>query len=194
MRELSRDAHAVTLALLREANAVGAQDVLAWQTGYPPPSSFAAGHPVADPDELSAWRCSRAGTPTPRSWSAATLDGPGGDPGRQRRPAPDGHRGRARVAFAPAAAGVHRPGVVHRLDGVPVPLRAPLRRERPGDASCSRRSSRRSALMLRIAGGRVYDPANGVAGEVRDVCLDGGTRRRRRCPRTRRGSTRAGWS
>ena len=28
--------------------------------------------------------------------------------------------------------------------------------------------------MLRIAGGRVYDPANGVAGEERDVCLDGG--------------------
>jgi formylmethanofuran dehydrogenase subunit A len=28
--------------------------------------------------------------------------------------------------------------------------------------------------MLRIAGGRVYDPANGVAGDVRDVCLDDG--------------------
>ncbi len=28
--------------------------------------------------------------------------------------------------------------------------------------------------MLRIAGGRVFDPANGVDGEVRDVCLDGG--------------------
>src|ERR687898_28643 len=28
--------------------------------------------------------------------------------------------------------------------------------------------------MLRIAQGRVYDPANGVDGEVRDVCLDGG--------------------
>ncbi len=28
--------------------------------------------------------------------------------------------------------------------------------------------------MLRIAGGRVYDPANGVAGEVRDVCLRDG--------------------
>jgi formylmethanofuran dehydrogenase subunit A len=27
-------------------------------------------------------------------------------------------------------------------------------------------------VSLRIAGGRVYDPANGVAGEVRDVCLD----------------------
>jgi formylmethanofuran dehydrogenase subunit A len=29
-------------------------------------------------------------------------------------------------------------------------------------------------VTLRIAGGRVYDPANGVAGEVRDVCLDAG--------------------
>src|SRR5947209_6060599 len=28
--------------------------------------------------------------------------------------------------------------------------------------------------MLRITGGTVYDPANGVHGEVRDVCVDGG--------------------
>jgi len=28
--------------------------------------------------------------------------------------------------------------------------------------------------MLRIAGGRVYDPANGIAGEVRDVCVQEG--------------------
>ena len=28
--------------------------------------------------------------------------------------------------------------------------------------------------MLRIVQGRVYDPANGIDGEVRDVCLDGG--------------------
>jgi formylmethanofuran dehydrogenase subunit A len=28
--------------------------------------------------------------------------------------------------------------------------------------------------MLRICGGRVYDPANGIAGEVRDVCLRDG--------------------
>src|SRR3954467_5953327 len=27
-------------------------------------------------------------------------------------------------------------------------------------------------MTLRITGGRVYDPANGVAGDVRDVCLD----------------------
>lgn len=28
--------------------------------------------------------------------------------------------------------------------------------------------------MLRIAGGEVYDPANGIDGEVRDICIDGG--------------------
>src|SRR6478672_3413781 len=28
--------------------------------------------------------------------------------------------------------------------------------------------------MLRITGGTVYDPANGVHGEVRDVCVAGG--------------------
>ena len=39
----------------------------------------------------------------------------------------------ARVAFTTAAAGVHRAGVVHRLDGVPVPFRAPFPSARPGD-------------------------------------------------------------
>ena len=28
--------------------------------------------------------------------------------------------------------------------------------------------------MLRITGGTVYDPANGVDGDVRDVCIDDG--------------------
>lgn len=28
--------------------------------------------------------------------------------------------------------------------------------------------------MLRLTGGKVYDPANGINGEVRDVCIDGG--------------------
>jgi formylmethanofuran dehydrogenase subunit B len=38
----------------------------------------------------------------------------------------------ARVAFAPAADGLEVAGTVHRMDGVPVPLRAPLAAERPG--------------------------------------------------------------
>src|SRR5687767_8630947 len=31
-----------------------------------------------------------------------------------------------------------------------------------------------SATSLRIAGGTVYDPANGVNGEVRDICIADG--------------------
>ena len=49
-------------------------------------------------------------------------------------------------------------------------------------------------MTLRIAGGRVYDPANGVDGEVRDVCLDDGKVVADAARRTRRGSTRAAWS
>ena len=32
----------------------------------------------------------------------------------------------------------------------------------------------RGVFMLRITGGKVYDPANNVNGEVRDVCISGG--------------------
>ena len=34
---------------------------------------------------------------------------------------------------------------------------------------------RRPQLMLRITGGKVYDPANGVNGVVKDVCIADGT-------------------
>ena len=54
VRDLSRDRHAVTLALRGEGNARGAEDVLAWQTGFPAAVSFARGHPRANPGELSA--------------------------------------------------------------------------------------------------------------------------------------------
>jgi formylmethanofuran dehydrogenase subunit A len=29
-------------------------------------------------------------------------------------------------------------------------------------------------MALRITGGEVYDPANGIDGKVRDICIDGG--------------------
>jgi formylmethanofuran dehydrogenase subunit B len=38
----------------------------------------------------------------------------------------------AQVAFATAADGIEVPGTVHRMDGVPLPVRAPLAAERPG--------------------------------------------------------------
>jgi len=142
VRDLSQVTHAVAVTLRHEANAAGAEDVLAWQTGYPSAVSFADGHPRANPGELSAAALLARG----EADAALVI---GSDPhAHLPQPAADRLRaipvvsvdardtataGAARVAFTTAAAGVHRPGVVHRLDGVPVPLRALLESLRPSD-------------------------------------------------------------
>jgi formylmethanofuran dehydrogenase subunit B len=142
VRDLCGVTHAVSVTLRHEGNAAGAEDVLAWQTGYPSAVSFAAGHPWASPGELSAAAVLERG-----GADAALVVG--SDPlGHLPSVAAEGLRAipvvsvdatatatadAARVAFTTAAAGVHRPGVVHRLDGVPVPLRAVLASSRPSD-------------------------------------------------------------
>jgi formylmethanofuran dehydrogenase subunit B len=142
VRDLARGAHVVALALRQEGNARGAEDVLAWQTGYPAAVSFARGHPRARPGEFSAAGLLERGEP-----DAALIVG--FDALRHLPPrAADNLRriptvvvdsratetaAAARVAFATAAAGVQREGTAHRMDGVPVTLRAPLAFERVGD-------------------------------------------------------------
>ena len=140
VRDLSRDRHAVTLALRGDGNARGAEDVLAWQTGFPAAVSFARGHPRAGPGELSAAALLERGEVDAALVVAS-------DPLEHLSPAA-AERLRelpavvvdaratatsqaARVAFATAADGIEVPGTVHRMDGVPVPLRAPLTGERP---------------------------------------------------------------
>ena len=140
VRDLSRDRHAVTLALRSDGNARGAEDVLAWQTGFPAAVSFARGHPRAGPGELSAAtllergevdaalvvasdpleHLSPAAAARLRELPAVVVDARATATSRA-----------ARVAFAAAADGIEVPGTVHRMDGVPVPLRAPLSGERP---------------------------------------------------------------
>src|SRR4051812_41055801 len=142
VRDLARATHVVSVTLRHEGNAAGAEDVLAWQTGYAAAVSFATGHPRANPGGLSAAAVLARGDP-----AAALVVG--SDPLGHLPPAAaerlraipfvsidardTATAGAARVAFTTAAGGVHRPGVAHRLDGVPVPLRAPLRSERPSD-------------------------------------------------------------
>ena len=140
VRDLSRDRHAVTLALRGDGNARGAEDVLAWQTGFPAAVSFAGGHPRGAPGELSAAALLERGEVDAALVVAS-------DPLEHLSPAA-AERLRelpavvvdaratatsqaARVAFATAADGIEVPGTVHRMDGVPVPLRAPLTGERP---------------------------------------------------------------
>ena len=142
VRDLARIAHVVALPLRREGNARGAEDVLAWQTGYPAAVSFARGHPRARPGEFSAAGLLERGEP-----DAALIVGfdalrhlPPRAADNLRRipmvvvdPRATETAAAARVAFATAAAGVQREGTAHRMDGVPVTLRAPLASERVGD-------------------------------------------------------------
>jgi formylmethanofuran dehydrogenase subunit B len=141
VRDLSRERHAVTLGLRGDGNARGAEDVLAWQTGFPAAVSFARGYPRANPGELSAAALLERGEVDAALVVAS-------DPlGHLPAAAADRLRGlpmvvvdaratatseAARVAFATAADGIEVAGTVHRMDGVPVPLRAPLAAERPG--------------------------------------------------------------
>jgi formylmethanofuran dehydrogenase subunit B len=142
VRDLARSAHVVALPLRREAGARGAEDVLAWQTGYPAAVSFARGRPRARPGEFSTAGLLERGEP-----DAALIVGfdalrklPPRAADNLRRipmvvidPRATETASAARVAFATAAAGVQREGTAHRMDGVPVTLRAPLPSERVGD-------------------------------------------------------------
>jgi formylmethanofuran dehydrogenase subunit B len=130
VRDLSRDRHAVTLALRSDGNARGAEDVLAWQTGFPAAVSFARGYPRANPGELSATELLERG-----EVDAALVIAADPPPGLRELPTivvgATATAAAARVAFATAADGIEVAGTVHRMDGVPVPLRPPLAAERP---------------------------------------------------------------
>jgi formylmethanofuran dehydrogenase subunit B len=155
VRDLASIAHVVSLLLRQECNARGAEDVLAWQTGYPAAVSFARGYPRARPGEFSAAGMLERGEP-----DAALVVGFDALRGLSPRAAESLRRiptvvvdpratetaTAARVAFATASAGVQREGTAHRMDGVPVALRAPLASERVGDAEVL------AAIQARIAG------------------------------------------
>jgi formylmethanofuran dehydrogenase subunit B len=142
VRDLARTAHVVALPLRQDGNARGAEDVLAWQTGYPSAVSFARGHPRAQPGEFSAIDVLERGDA-----DAALIvgfDAVGYLPPRaadhMRRiptifvgPGATETAAVARVAFGTAASGVYREGTIQRMDGVPLPLRAPLASSRAGD-------------------------------------------------------------
>jgi formylmethanofuran dehydrogenase subunit B len=132
VRDLNRDRHAVTLALRGDGNARGAEDVLAWQTGFAGPVSFARGHPR---EALGAAALLERGDVDAALVVAS--DPPAGIAERLPTVVVDARAAvtSARVVIAPAADGIEVPGTVHRMDGVPLPLRAPRIAERPSVAA-----------------------------------------------------------
>jgi formylmethanofuran dehydrogenase subunit B len=135
VRALCHDRHVVTLALPAAAGIRGAQDVLAWQTGYSENIDLGSGHP-----ELVT-----ATSPLAKSEGVDVSLCIEGD----RAELPDGVSRIAlcslpdegvEVSIRTAAAGVEAAGTAHRLDGVPLALQAPL----PGDAPTA------AALLTRL--------------------------------------------
>lgn len=154
VRDLCRATHAVTVTLRHEANAAGAEDVLAWQTGYPAAVSFADRAPRANATELSATAVlDRGETDAALVVASDPLEHLPAAAAERLRAIPvisidasDTATARAaRIAFTTGAPGVHEPGVVHRLDGVPVPFRAVLESACPSDQEVLMAIARRIA-------------------------------------------------
>ena len=126
VRALCHERHVVTLELPLASGTRGADDVLAWQTGYAGAVDLAGGHP----DLVTATRPLAAGEGVDVSLgveatSARPVPGTTGIALCSAPPGPD-----VEVSIRTAAAGVAVAGTAHRLDGVPLALQAPL----PGDA------------------------------------------------------------
>ncbi len=117
VRALSHDRHVVTLQLSRAPGTRGADDVLTWQSGYGGKVDFATGHPeqvtATEPlEDVDVTLLVESGT------AGGLLAGPG-----------------VEVWIRTAAAGVEASGTVHRLDGVPLTLQAPLENDAPSAAA-----------------------------------------------------------
>jgi formylmethanofuran dehydrogenase subunit B len=119
VRALCHERHVVTLALPRAAGTRGADDALAWQSGYGRNVDFADGHPelvtsTQPLDDVDVTVLVEAGPAGAAEIAIGSLP-----------PGPD-----VEVWIRTAAAGVEAGGTAHRLDGVPLTLQAPI----PGDA------------------------------------------------------------
>jgi formylmethanofuran dehydrogenase subunit B len=121
----------------------GADTVLTWQTGYPFSVNLARGYPRYNPGEFSAQDMLERG-----DVDACLLVGSEGVARFSSRAV--AHLRRIptvvldhptvesliepTIRFTTAVYGIHRPGTVYRMDGVPIPLRAFLPSDYPSDA------------------------------------------------------------
>jgi formylmethanofuran dehydrogenase subunit B len=146
--ELNAFTKFVCMPMRGHGNVAGADAVLRRMTGYAFGVDFSRGYPRSNPGEFSAVDMLARGD------NDATLV-VGADPGATMPQAAIDHLGRvptivldpkithtsrlARVHITTAATGVSAAGTVHRMDGVPLPLRPALRSPYPTDEEVVRR-------------------------------------------------------
>jgi formylmethanofuran dehydrogenase subunit B len=137
VRALCHERHVVTLALPGAAGITGAQDALAWQTGYAGDVDLASGHPelvtATEPlDEHEGVDVALRVEGAPARLAAGVTQIALGS-------LPEGPDDA--VSIRTAAAGVEAGGTAHRLDGVPLALQAPLTGDAPTAAALLTRLS-----------------------------------------------------
>lgn len=140
--ELNRFTRFAARRMRVPGDVTGADMVLAWQSGYPFSVNFARGYPRYNPGEFSAQemlergdvdavlfvgsegatRFSDRAMSRLRELPVIALDYPTVDSA-----AP------ATIRFTTAVYGIHRPGTVYRMDGIPIPLRSLLTSAYPSD-------------------------------------------------------------
>ncbi len=121
VRELCLGRHVVTLALPSSAGLRGTQDVLAWQTGYSENIDLASGHP--EPVIAARPLVTAEGVDVALCIEGAVNKVPDAVTRIALSSQPISG---VEVSIRTAAPGVGAVGTAHRLDGVPVPLDAPL--------------------------------------------------------------------
>jgi formylmethanofuran dehydrogenase subunit B len=135
VRDMNAHTRFVCMPMGGRGSLTGAENVMAWQTGYPCAVNLARGYPRFDPGEYTATHVLERG----EADAVLTI---GGDSNSQFTEAVRQHVERvpsivldagdsatsrtATVVFRTATDGLHTSGTVYRVDGVALPLRAAL--------------------------------------------------------------------
>lgn len=142
-RDMNRHTRFVCKAIVGRSNGMGAENVLAWRTGFPFGVNLARGYPRFCPGEFTVNDVLARGEADAAMFvgrnSAADLSGAAREHLESIPLITLGHDDlptdrRAAVAFTTARFGVNTSGTVHRIDGVPLPLRPVVESPYPSDA------------------------------------------------------------
>jgi formylmethanofuran dehydrogenase subunit B len=152
VRDLNAHARFVCQVMRGGGNATGADNVLTWQTGYPGAVNLARGYPRSIRGEYTANQALEYAEA-----DAALIVGH--EPAADLSDAARAHLERipcvvvgsratnrtrvAEVAFATATYGINTAGTVHRMDGVPIPLRPAAPSPLPADQDILKAIERR---------------------------------------------------
>jgi formylmethanofuran dehydrogenase subunit B len=142
VRGLNRHTRFVSIGLQSTPNGLGAENVLAWRTGYPAAVDFSHGFPRYDPVEVAAENLLAAGRvdavlvicDDPLTRLSATAKQRFADiPSIAIDWRQSATMRAARIAIPLATIGVESGGTIFRADGVPLALRPPITAQLPAD-------------------------------------------------------------